>query len=75
MRRKSTAGSAPPVKWRGRTDPAVLPGVAAGLRIPAGRKLVETNLLEWTGGPSLKAKNGAVEVKLKPFEIRTFKVK
>ncbi len=48
---------------------------AAELRIPANRKLVETNLLEWTNGSSLKAKNGAVEVKLKPFEIKTFKVK
>jgi len=48
---------------------------AAELRIPANRKLVETNLLEWTGGASLKPVTGTVEVKLKPFEIKTFKVK
>jgi len=47
----------------------------ATLRIPANRKLVETNLLEWTNGASLKPKDGTVEVKLKPFEIKTFKVK
>ncbi len=47
----------------------------AFIRIPAGKKLVETNLLEWTAGASFKPVDNVVELEFNPFEIRTFLVK
>lgn len=41
---------------------------------PPYRRLVETNLMEWTEGAALDVVGGTAEVKLKPFEIRTYKL-
>ena len=47
----------------------------ARLALEPGRKLVETNLVEWSSGATLKPEDGVVEVPLKPFEIRTFRIR
>ena len=46
----------------------------AVLRVPAGAKLVETNLVEWSAEAEYCAQDGEIEIGMKPFEIRTFKV-
>ncbi|MBS1370899.1 MAG: alpha-mannosidase [Lentisphaeria bacterium] len=56
------------VELAGRTSKAVL-------SLPAGKRLVETNLLEWTEAPAPEPVGGKVELTLKPFEIKTFKVR
>jgi alpha-mannosidase len=51
-------------------------GRQSSCRLYTGRKatLVETNLMEWTDGKAVRC-NGSVKLTLKPFEIRTYKVK
>jgi len=56
------------VELAGRTSPAVL-------TVPAGKKLVETNLLEWTEGETFVPEDGKVSLKLRPYEIKTLKVR
>ena len=56
------------VELAGRTSPAVL-------TVPAGKKLVETNLLEWTEGETFVPESGKVSLKLRPYEIKTLKVR
>jgi len=41
---------------------------------PPWSRLQETNLLEWTDGPTTEVTGGAVTVTLKPFEIRTYRL-
>lgn len=38
-------------------------------------RVIETNLLEWTEETEYSTSSGAVELTLKPFEIKTFKLK
>jgi len=40
--------------------------------IPGAKKLTETNLLEWTHEADYPIANDSAELKLKPFEIKTF---
>ncbi len=47
----------------------------ARLALEPGRKLVETNLVEWSSGMTLNQEDGVVEIPLKPFEIRTFRIR
>ena len=47
----------------------------ARLVLADGSKLVETNLVEWGSGMTLKPEDGVVEIPLKPFEIRTFRIR
>ncbi len=47
----------------------------AVLTVPAGKKLQETNLLEWTEGETFAPADGKVVLTLRPFEIKTFKVR
>jgi hypothetical protein len=56
------------VELAGRTSPAVL-------TVPAGKKLVGTNLLEWTEGETFVPEDGKVSLKLRPYEIKTLKVR
>ncbi len=42
------------------------------LIIPGAKKLTETNLLEWTHEADYPIADGRAELKLKPFEIKTF---
>ena len=37
-------------------------------------RLRETNLMEWEDGAEIKAENGEIDIQLKPFEIRTYKM-
>ena len=55
------------VELAGRTSKALL-------SLPAGTRLVETNLLEWTDETVVEPENGKAALTFKPFEIRTFKV-
>ena len=41
----------------------------------ANLRVIETNLLEWTEETEYPVQNGAVELTLKPFEIKTLKLK
>ncbi len=46
------------------------------LRIAGPRmKLRETDLMEWNDGKPIPLQNGCVELKFRPFQIRTFKLK
>ena len=36
--------------------------------------LRETNLMEWENDAEIKAENGEIDIQLKPFEIRTYKI-
>ena len=56
------------VELAGRTSPAVL-------ALPAGKTLTETNLLEWTEGETFVPEGGKVALKLRPYEIKTLKVR
>lgn len=44
------------------------------LTLPAGSKLIPTDLMEWRDGRPLAAAGGQATVTLAPFEIRTYKV-
>jgi alpha-mannosidase len=46
----------------------------AVLTVPAGCKVIMTNLMEWTDGDVLPVVDGKVTVALKPFEIVTVKI-
>ncbi|MDD3155796.1 MAG: glycosyl hydrolase-related protein, partial [Victivallaceae bacterium] len=39
-----------------------------------GYAAVETNLIEWADGRATQSVNGAIQLKMKPFEIRTYKL-
>ena len=41
----------------------------------SGVKLVETNLMEWTDDGEVPVSGKTAELRFKPFEIRTFKLK
>lgn len=45
------------------------------LSLRNAERAVETDLLEWTDGAAHVATNGKIELTLKPFEIRTLKLK
>jgi len=47
---------------------------SATLELTAVTALIETNLLEWTEGERLNVVDGAVQITLRPFEIRTYKL-
>lgn len=55
------------VEQAGRNSPAVL-------TVPAGKRLVGTNLLEWTNDDVLTPEAGTVALTFRPYEIKTFKV-
>ena len=56
------------VETKGRTSKGIL-----NISLPKA-KLVETNLLEWTDGKSIACAK-PVEITMRPFEIRTYKIK
>ena len=55
------------VEQAGRNSQAVL-------TVPAGKRLVGTNLLEWTNDDVLTPEAGTVALTFRPYEIKTFKV-
>lgn len=55
------------VEQAGRNSQAVL-------TVPAGKRLVGTNLLEWTNDDVLTSEAGTVALTFRPYEIKTFKV-
>lgn len=43
-------------------------------RLYTRKKLIETDLLEWNDGETIKTQNDEIKLKFKPFEIKTFKI-
>ena len=43
-------------------------------RLHTRKKLIETDLLEWNDGETIKTQNDEIKLKFKPFEIKTFKI-
>ncbi len=49
-------------------------GLHSKMTVYTDRKLVETNLIEWTNEGELVPVNGRVELEFTPFQLRTFKL-